>query len=134
MDPVSRKTHVLTYPGFVADSASITQRNGRQVDWPALPTAWEGNIPPGTIVSLTIEGKIVPRSTTTETAVGILVSSANQDSRVDALSGYGIIVGGVIYENLLRENTDINFDTWKTELQAAGTGFVFETYSDNRGA
>lgn len=62
-------------------------------------------------------------------AKGLLVSNADEASKTDSLSGYGVIVGGVIYETLLPVALTA---THKTELQSHGTGFVFETFEDTR--
>ena len=51
------------------------------------------------------------------------------------LTGYGLIVGGVIHENLLPDATDTPRTLAapiKTELNAAGTGFAWRTYNDGR--
>lgn len=119
----------------------------------AVPTALEDNdeaivggsgskvVPAGTVMAELSSGKLVPRAIRpgSETAIGILETNATEDSRTDALSGYGLIVGGVLYENLLPEASGspavIN-STYKTELQAAGvgTGFAFRQFSDNSGS
>lgn len=76
--------------------------------------------------------KIFPRSATAA-AKGILRTDAIEGDLSAAVTGYGVIIGGVIYENLLPVTPD---STTKTELNAVnvGTGFVWETYSDNRNA
>ena len=53
---------------------------------------------------------------------------AIEDNRADAKTGYGMIVGGVIYEDLLPET----ITSYKTELETNGTSWVWETYSDSR--
>lgn len=98
-------------------------------------------IPAGTVVCKLTGGKVVPRAIRpgSETAIGILESDAIEGAREDALSGYGCIIGGAIYENLLPEASGspavIN-STYKTELQTAGvgTGFAFYQYADDSGA
>jgi hypothetical protein len=85
-------------------------------------------------------GKVVPRLNRpgSETSIGILETDATEGDKSAALSGYGLIVGGVVYENLLREATGgppaVIPSAYKTELQTAGvgTGFGFRQYSDNR--
>ena len=59
-----------------------------------------------------------------------------EGNRSHALSGYGVIIGGSIYENLLPEASGdpaVIDSTYKTELQTAGvgTGFAFFQYSDD---
>jgi hypothetical protein len=65
-------------------------------------------------------------------ATAILLATAIEGDDVDAISGHGVVLGGVIFKNLLEEDDNSDFDTWLSELKEAGTGFVFETYSDNR--
>lgn len=90
----------------------------------------------GTIMAELSGGKLVPRKDRpgSETATGILETSATEDNREDALTGYGIIVGGVIYQNLLPEDGDSFFATAIGELETAGVGlgWVWETYADDR--
>ena len=90
-------------------------------------------IPAGTIMCELSSGKIVPRAARpgSETAIGILWSTATEarfEPNSDSLSGYGIIIGGVIYETLLPET----ITSYKTELETNGTSWVWETYSDSR--
>lgn len=86
-------------------------------------------IPAGTVMSQLSSGKLVPRAARpgSEAAIGLLISTATENSKNDSLSGYGVVVGGVIYENLLPETiTD-----YKTELGTNGSGWVWQTYGDN---
>ncbi len=87
-------------------------------------------IPAGTVMAELASGKVVPRVARpgAEAAIGILWSTATENSLTDALTGYAIIVGGVIYETLLPET----ITSYKTELETNGTSWVWETYSDNR--
>jgi len=92
-------------------------------------------IPAGTVMAELASGLIVPRAARpgAETAMGILWSTATSalyEPNSDSLSGYGIIIGGVIYENLLPEV----ITAYKTELNTAGvgTGFAWQTYADSR--
>ena len=97
-------------------------------------------IPPGTVVcEIAATGKIVPRSSRpgAETATGIIETGANENSTSDSLSGYSVIGGGNLYENLLPDadpGTGLLPAAYKTEMQTAGvgTGFAFEQYSDSR--
>lgn len=84
----------------------------------------------GTVMVQITGGKYVPRADRpgSEEAVGLLFSMATEDSNVDALTGYGILVGGVIYENLLPET----ITSYKSELASNGAGFVWVTYKDGR--
>jgi hypothetical protein len=93
----------------------------------------------GTVMAELSSGKVVPRADRpgSETSIGLLTTEALEDSQAAGLSGYGLIVGGVVYENLLPEASGtpatINA-TYKTELQTAGvgTGFAFIQYGDDR--
>lgn len=87
-------------------------------------------IPAGTVMCELSSGLVVPRVVRpgSETAIGLLLSTATENSKSDALSGYGIIVGGVIYETLLPET----ITSYKTELETNGTSWVWATYSDSR--
>jgi hypothetical protein len=93
-------------------------------------------IPAGTRVGTLLSGdeQIVPRIAGTNPAIGILATDANEDSKTDSRSGYGVIVGGVIYENHLPGATGSPRTIAageKTELAAAGTGFSWKQYFDS---
>lgn len=88
-------------------------------------------IPAGTVMcQIAATGKIVPRLNQpgSEPAIGLLISTATENSKSDALSGYGVIVGGVIYETLLPEV----ITGYKTELETNGTSWVWAVYADSR--
>lgn len=95
-------------------------------------------IPSGTIMAALASGKLIPRSAVTgsETATCLLASNAVEDGEHNALTGFGRILGGVVFENLLPDFGHASLGTWKGELQAAGvgTGFAFKTYADTRAA
>ena len=97
------------------------------------------SIPAGTCMAELSSGKVIPRVlATSETAIGFLATNASQNDHSAALSGYGIIIGGALYENLLPDaNGGATISaTYKTELQTAGvgTGFAFVAYADNSGS
>lgn len=138
-----RTTTVVSRPGFIADYASIVRLpTGRQIDWANVTnTDAEGRkyLPAGTAVGdLLGSGKLRPRVVTTNPAIGLLETNAYEDDKAAAASGYGVIIGGVVYENLLPDATGGPPATLaaaiKTELQTTGigTGFAFFTYADNR--
>lgn len=96
-------------------------------------------IPAGTVMAELTSGKVVPRAARpgSETAIGLLATDAAEGDTSAAMSGHGVLIGGVIYENLLPEasGSPATIDaTHKTELQATGvgTGFSFQQYSDDR--
>jgi len=88
----------------------------------------------GTIMAELSTGKIIPRKSVTgaETAIGFLVGDAEENAPQDTLSGFGLIIGGVVYEDLLPDRDESAFATWITELKTAGPGLRLETYSDDR--
>ncbi len=130
-----RTTTVVSRPGFILDYESIDRMDGRQIDWAAVTnTDAEGRkfLPAGTPVgTLAGAGKLRPRVVTTNPAIGLLETNAYENTRSASQSGYGVIVGGVIYENLLPVALDA---ATRTELNTAnvGTGFSFQTYGDTR--
>lgn len=88
----------------------------------------------GTVMDLLSSGKIVPSALGTGgvTAIGILATNAEEDSRTDALTGYGLFRSGIFYENLLPEANPTTIDSnWKTELLARGGHWQWDQYSDN---
>lgn len=97
-------------------------------------------IPAGTVMARasTNDGLIPRRDGVVgdgETAVGFLVSDADEKSVSDAKSGYGIVIGGTsIYENLCPDadgSGDIS-STYKTELVAAGVAVPYIDWTDDR--
>lgn len=102
--------------------------------------AWAGGqpgkkfLPAGTVVAPLSNGKVIPRAIVTgsETAQFILETDAREESVTAAKTGYGVIAGGYLFENVLPEATGspkvIN-STWKTELSG---WFKFRQYGDNR--
>jgi hypothetical protein len=92
----------------------------------------------GTIVDILTNGKVVPSALNTGavTAYGILETDADSENKTDALSGYGVLIGGDIYENLLPE-ADLTLTpptitaAWKTELAARSGRFQFHQYTDS---
>lgn len=77
----------------------------------------------------------VPRSMGRGDAIGILEASAVQGDPSASLSGYGVLVGGPINENMLPDAVNGELDElWKDELRRTGTGFSWHYYQDNRTA
>jgi hypothetical protein len=78
-------------------------------------------------------GKIGPRVLTTNPAVGLLATTAVENDPVASRSGYGVIAGGIVYENLLPDAVaGVVPAGIKTELAANSKGFLFQTYGDDR--
>lgn len=123
---------------FVVDPHSIMRNGGAQVtwaDWGAGYQDTEGNkvLPAGTICAITSDELVPPAAGGADAAV-ILATPAQENSGSDSLTGYGVIVGGVIYKNLLPDSAHGDFAAMITALEATGPGFRFETYADSRDA
>lgn len=73
--------------------------------------------------------------TAARVATEILETEANENQSVAALSGYGTLVGGVLFENLLPDATSSPKKLpaqYKEELKSAGCTFKFHQYADSR--
>lgn len=64
-------------------------------------------------------------------AYSLLASNANENSKTDAISGYGMIKAGSFWQNLLPDGAEADIATIITELQTQGD-FRFYTYADDR--
>lgn len=138
---MGRTTTYVSLPGFVADPNSVDRNTGIVIDWTNVDAARENSagdkvIEAGTIMAQESGGKWIPRKDVSgsEKAGGILETTAVEGEAAAALSGYGCIIGGVLYSNLLPETAETDFATWLAELNDTGvsTGFAWETYADNR--
>lgn len=94
-------------------------------------------IPAGTVMVVYAANKMmVPRAARpgAETAFCLLASNAIEDAPHNAMSGFGCLIGGAVYQNLLPDYANAAWATFKTELNAAGvgTGFAWLTYEDSR--
>lgn len=89
----------------------------------------------GTVVGEALgSGKVSPRVASTNPATGILVTTAIEDDRSAAISGYGVYVGGVVYESLLPDASGSPrtlASGIKTEFATALCTFQFEAYADD---
>lgn len=135
-----RTSQYVSTPSFIADPASVDRSTGRQIDWDNVPSSFAGAdgkkvIPAGHRVYETEDGKIVPEpgddgdGNPVNELIGLIETNAIEGDNSAALSGYGVIVGGVVYTELLPEELEAE------DLEAlaeVGTGFAFETYSDSR--
>lgn len=83
-------------------------------------------IPGGTPMTEQDDGTIVPA--TTANAEMLLWSTASEGQRTDAISGYGCLIGGVIYSELL----PVDIADYAAALATAGCLFQYETYADDR--
>lgn len=136
-----RTNYNTSRAGFIADQHSIVRDPGRQIDWASVgtvagvsgtdPVTGKKFINAGAPVGATLgAGKISPRVVTTNPAIGLLETMAIEGDPAASLSGYGVIIGGSVYQNLLAGGTPDA--ATKSELNAAGTGFAFQTYADTR--
>lgn len=104
--------------------------------YPGVAGSGDRVLPAGTVIGTLLgSGKASPRVASTNPATGILETEARENDPVAAKSGYGVIKGGMLYENLLPDASGdpaVLPDAVKTELNAAGTGFAFDQYSDAR--
>lgn len=73
-------------------------------------------------------GLVFPADDDTTSAVGLLEGPALENDLAAPLTGYGMIVGGVVYRDLVPHLTEDK----ETALKANGTGFKFEDYDDSR--
>jgi hypothetical protein len=140
-------------PGFVVDYNATVRSTGRQIDWTNVSTDFipdgltKKRIPAGTVLAENAAGKVIPRKDVAAafaenpddwpeatTASGFIVSDAQEDSRVAALSGYGMFIGGVFYRELLPDHGEAAFDDWIVEITDKGAGVRLETFSDSRAA
>jgi len=93
-------------------------------------------VPPGTWMCELTNGQIVPRAVRpgSETAKFLLATFADEFSETDAVSGYGVIKSGAIYENLLPEasgSPKVSPAGYVTEALAHGGFWMMEQYADN---
>src|SRR5690606_12106551 len=135
----TRTTRVASQAAFIVDHQSIDRIDGRQIDWnevgagvvdadtgkKRIPGGWKMyEVSPG--------GKIAPTDGATgqpaaaEEVIGILATDAGEGDQSAALSGYGVIVGGVLYLQLLPQAA-----VGATLLDNVGKGFVLVPYADD---
>lgn len=125
---------------LTVDALGTTIESGDVAHYPGTGAK---TLPAGKVVVELSGGKIAPRSDRpgSEVSMGILETVAIENEPSHALTGYGVIVGGVLYENLLPDaaagTTGTLPDAYKQELvgntsNPKSTGFAFEQYQDNR--
>jgi hypothetical protein len=130
-----RTTRTHSTPNFVVDPHTLVRNSGRQIDWDAVGAEYEREgrkfIPAGTPVGETAggEGNQILVAPNAAAPVGLLASDAIEGDRSAAKTGYGVLIGGVIYRNLLPVALS---GANETALRDAGAYFVFENYTDDR--
>lgn len=121
-------------PDFLADRSSAERTSGRQIDWENVAASFEGDdgykaIPSGHPMAPAGDGRrIVPATNAAgneANAQGLLEGPAHELEEAAPSTGFGMIVGGVVYEQLVPGVTA----AIKTAL---GTRFFWETYEDTR--
>src|ERR1051325_1119045 len=131
-----------TYPasiGAIVDGSSIDRNNGRQISLADVnvsrknATTGKKEIPAFTVMAELSSGKVIPRADVSgaETAGMIMETNAIEDDPTASLSGYGMIIGGSLYETLLPDSTGspkVLPTDYKDELRESdvSTGFPFE--------
>ncbi|WP_295818884.1 hypothetical protein [uncultured Deinococcus sp.] len=135
------KTYGL--PAFVADRATMnTFGTGVQIDFSKFTDAKYGvagkrRVPAGTVIEpVTDVGAPAylcgPASGTAGKLALLLKTDAEEDSKVDALTGYGAYAAGVVYETLLPDASGaprVLSAALKTQL---GARWTFMKYEDKR--
>lgn len=137
-------TYQISRPTWLVDWKNTPRDLGHPVDWDSADperanAQGKKYIPDGTIMALLDGGAMIPAAdvgldleggnqTGAETAVGLLIGEANESDRSDALTGYGLLRGGVVYENLLPDAEDEDFETWLGEMAANGSVFVYTSH------
>src|SRR5574338_461484 len=141
---LTRQTLNIGRPAWMKDPGTEFVDGGHQIDWANVDSAYvdaatgKKIIPSGTAMGTLLgSGKMSPRVDTTNPAAGLLIGDAIEDDLVHSLSGYGLCIGGTVYENLLPDSSGgppATLDAAvKTELQAnCPRGFHFITYQDTR--
>lgn len=128
----TRVTTVEDSTPFIAQPSSLLFDMGRGIDWDNTGSAT--TLPAGTIMCIiAASGKMCPRLTrpAAETAYGVLLASADEDDD-SGYAGKGLIIGGILFENMTPDFADASWATMKTELAAAGNTFQWLTYGDDR--
>lgn len=130
---------------WLVDWENAPRDLGHQIDWESVdPARVDANgkkyVPDGAIMAKLASGKVIPRRDValtegnalgTETAAGILIGQANEGDRSDALTGYGLLIGGIVYNNLLYDFGQGALATWKGELETNGLTFVYLTHANS---
>lgn len=156
----------LSLPDWMIDHPSKHLDHGYQIDWQYIkdnaPAALldyytktangcdQLCIPTGTVMVLAAAGSVdgvgetymYPRwiDAGNTGAYGLLIGTACENAPADALTGYGIVVGGVVADNVREDYYDIagagkpavnpNLAAWKAEFVTNGAGFRWRNYTN----
>lgn len=119
----TRTTSVASLLTLVVDPQSVDQMNGVQIDWANVDAGFLDAtlgykvLPAGTILKASGTGYI-ERVGNTSGSVGILATEASEGNNSHSLSGYGMYIGGVFYENMMPDSGHADWATIKTEFDA----------------
>lgn len=141
-------TYLNSRAAWLVDWENSPRDLGHQVYWAGVdPARIDANgkkyVPDGSIMVILANGNIVPRADValtegdvlgTETAVGLLIGEANEADKTDALTGYGLLRGGLVYENLLPDAEEATLATWLGEMAANGSQFIYLTHVNSAAA
>lgn len=135
---------------WLVDWENAPRDLGHQIDWSSVDpdrvdAAGKKYVPDGSIMAVLASGKMIPRVDVdlspapgdqlgTEVAGGLLIGQADEGDHADALTGYGLLLGGVVYENLLPDAEANDFADWQAELAAAGRNFIYLTHVNSAAA
>lgn len=138
-------------PSFIADHGSTSKKPGATIKWDEVSDTFidaatgKKHLPAGKIMARLADGQMIefggtdtsasPDETPT-VAVGLLASDANEDAPAESLSGHGVYVGGVVFENLLPDASGGPPKALsageKTALEDGGCLFQYVNYTDSR--
>lgn len=126
----TRTTTVEDSTPFVAQQSSLLYDMGRVIDWDNVAGS---TLPAGTIMCvIAASKKVCPRleRPAAEEAYGVLLSSVDEND--EGYGGVGILIGGILFENMMPDFSDAAWATMKTELGTSGNLFQWLTYGDSR--
>lgn len=138
-------------PSFIADHGSTAKRPGVNIKWSAVNDSFKDaetgkkRFKAGQLMSILSDGQMIeyggtdasasPDETPT-VAHGLLASEAVEDAPAESMSGHGLYVRGIVYENLLPDASGgppkVLSAGEKTALADGDCLFQFITYKDSR--
>ena len=123
------RTFSSTFVNWIADAHSIMLHGGgAQIDFTTFVdakfgTAGTRKIPSGTVCGLNVSGRAIPWTT----GVALLLrSDAYEDSPTAAISGYGFVTGGNVYEAVLPDAAGTPKVLTAPQKAALGVRFYFQ--------
>lgn len=126
-------TATATGHGFATgDSIVIAGANEDRFNGTFTITVSDANTFTYTTTGDTEAGNATGTLVASPAAWGVLISTAREDAQEHAVSGYGVYLGGHLYENILPDSSGspkVLPSAYKDEM---GALFTFETYADSR--